>query len=207
VARFLDDPGKQALAAAIQVVEGCSSAELVICVRLRSGRYLHASLLAAMVGAFAMLAFLLYTEAAFDLFWFLVDPVLAALLCGVLTRQLPDIERALIGSRIRRTRVREAAQATFFAKGIRHTRAKTGILVYVSILERQIEVVCDTGINRAMASVPGWKTKLSEIEAIVRTGGNAKKLATALESMGPVLATQLPCDPDDINELPDEVDD
>lgn len=153
-----------------------------------------------------MLTFLLFTEAAFDLVWFLVDPLVAALVCGLVTRQFPDVERVLIGAGNRRNRVREAAQATFFTKGIRHTRAKTGLLAYVSILERRIEVVCDTGINRAMASVPEWKAKLSELAAIVEAGGNAKKLAAALESLGPVLATQLPVDPDDINELPDEVD-
>ena len=43
---FLTDESKAALAEAVRAVESCSSAELVVAVRPRSGSWLHADLMA-----------------------------------------------------------------------------------------------------------------------------------------------------------------
>ena len=51
---FLTPESKAALAQAARGVEACSSAELVVAVRPRTGSYLHADLLAGIVAGIAV---------------------------------------------------------------------------------------------------------------------------------------------------------
>ncbi len=206
MAKFLDDDGKKALTSAIKSIEGVSSAEVVVSVRVRSGSYLHTALLAAMFAAFAILAVLLYAEAAFDLHWFLLDPAFAAIFVGLVCHNLAPLQRLLTPASFRRKRVYEAAKAAFYTKGIRLTRARTGVLVYISIVERELAIICDAAVSRAMVDHPAWKAGLRTLHNEMNRGADAKKIASTLETLGPLLGEKLPRDEDDINELPDDID-
>ena len=60
--------------------------------------------------------------------------------------------------------MRTAARAAFVDQGISRTRGRTGILVFVSLFEREVEVVADVGVDpvllgedwtRAVAALTG----------------------------------------------------
>ena len=201
---FLTEAAKQALSDAVRDVESRCSAELVVAVRARSGFYLHADLIAGILAALAGLLGLLFSPWPFDLVWFVVDPLLAGALAAFLASRLPAVRRALTFQRVRRRQVETAARSTFVEKGVHATTGRTGILLYVSLLEQEAAVVHDLGIE-TLATTEGWRLAVEEIEEAVRRGEDGVALAALVRALGDVLAPALVRDADDVDELSNEV--
>ena len=105
----------------------------------------------------------------------------------------------------RAARVQVGAQAAFFARGVRRTRQRVGILVYISLLERSAEVLADDGVIAEVPAEP-WAEAVAAIVRQVGAGADGAAVAKAIEGLAPVLEGCLPRAEDDVNELPDEVD-
>ena len=201
---FLTPESKAALAEAARGVEACSSAELVVAVRPRTGSYLHADLLAGIVAGVASTIVLLVAERTFAPLWFVVDPLVIGVVAAVVASHSALWRRALTPSGRRRRRVEEAARATFVERRVHSTTGRTGVLLYVSVLEREAALVVDLGVE-ALAATDGWRRAVAELETAVRGGADGNAVALRLRALGDLLAPVLPCGPDDVNELPDEV--
>jgi putative membrane protein len=146
----------------------------------------------------------LFSTVPFSVTAIFVDPLLAGVLGGIATTVIRPAYRTLTPRRLRRQAVRLAAQATFYEKGIRHTRGRTGMLLYVSLVERMAEVVLDTAVREAVEDLgEDWTRRIDAIDDALRQGGVAT--AEALAELGPLLHAALPRAEDDENELPDEV--
>lgn len=201
---FLTDAAKKALSDAVRDVESRCSAELVVAVRARSGSYLHADLIAGILVALAVLAGLLFSPWPFALAWFVLDPLLAGILGGLLASRLPAVRRALTFQQVRRRQVETAARATFVEKGVHATTGRTGVLVYISLLEHEAAVIYDLGVE-TLATTDGWRLVVEEIEEAVRRGEDGVALATLVRALGDVLAPELVRSADDVDELANEV--
>jgi putative membrane protein len=202
---FLTDETKKALTGAVQAVEASSSAELVISVRPSSGYHLHADLLAGLAAAFAALAVLLYSPWTFGLAWFIVDPLVAAALGALVSSRSPALRRLLTPPSVRRRQVETAARAMFVEKRIHRTTGRTGILLYVSLLERDAAVVVDLGVETAAATA-GWREAVAGIETAVRRGEDGAAVARRVEALAAVLSPVLVRSVEDVDELANEVD-
>ena len=203
--RFLGDAATTGLRDAISALEARSSAELVVSVRARSAAYLHTHILIGVLAGLGTLAFLLFSRYPFALHWFLVDPVLIGGLVALAASRLPPIRRALTPAPMREARVRIAASALFFDKGVHHTRERTGILLYVSLLERRALLIADAAVEREVPRRE-WRAAAAAIDRVVASGGDGVELARALGPLGDLLARHLPRNAGDVNELADEVD-
>jgi putative membrane protein len=201
---FLTDESRKALAEAVHAVEASSSAELVVAVRARSGSYLAAALLAGIVAGYGTLAFLLFSPWEFGLVWFLVDPVLAGALAVLAALRIPALTRLLSRRATRLRHVTTAAQATFVEKGMDRTTGRTGILLYISLLEREAEVVVDAGVE-ALAATDVWRQATGAIAEAVRRGADGIEVAGKIRALAGILASALERRADDVNELPNEV--
>lgn len=201
---FLSDPAKRALTDAVRDVETVTSAELVVAVRARSGSYLHADLTAGILAGIAVLAVLLFSRWEFGLIWFVLDPLLAGLLAGLIGSRLPGVRRALTGPADRRRQVETAARSLFVEKRIHGTSGRTGILLYVSVLEREAAVVADVGLD-TLAAGAAWKEIVGGIERAVREGEDGLQVAQRMRGLGAILGPALPCGHDDVDELVNEV--
>ena len=201
---FLAHGADQELTRAIEAVEKASCAEIVIAVRRRSARWLHAHVIVGALAAFAALGFMLYDAHVFALASIWIDPFVAGALAGAIVQALPAVQRAMTGERAKRKAVHRAALCAFHERGVRRTRARTGVLVYISLLERMAEVVPDDGVL-AEAPADAWRDAVARIDRSVRLGG--KQTAEAIAALADVLGPCLPAADDDINELPDAIDD
>ena len=198
---FLSPAGEQQLDEAITAGEAQSRAELVVVVRPESDDYLGNDMIVASGVALATLAFQLYSSFEFALHWMLIHPPLFGVISISLLRLVPGL-RAMF---VRETRLREAAEtaaaACFHRKGIRHTRERTGILIYVSLFEQTVVVLPDSGISQAVpANV--WRDAVAPIEAVLHDEGDAGVLAARLRVLADVLARWCERRGDDIDELP-----
>jgi len=201
---FLTPDSKKALADAVRAVEAGCSAELVVAVRPWTGSYLHANLIAGILAATATLAVLLWSHWTFSLPWFVIDPLVVGALAGLLVSRTTFTRRALTSARERRARVETAARATFVERRIHGTSGRTGILLYVSALEREAAFVVDLGVE-ALAATDGWKEAVRGIERAVRDGADGTVVAERLRGLGALLSPALVRGADDVDELPNEV--
>lgn len=197
-AKFLDDAARHAFKQAIEAIESASAVEVVVAVRHRSARYLHANLVVGAVVAFVGLVAMLFSSHEFALTSILVDPFAVGLAAGGLVEQVAPLKRLLTPRGWRRREVLRAARATFVERGVHYTTGRSGVLVYVSWLEQEIVLVPDGGIRVDLAPA------MAELTATIPRGGAA--VAACLAALAPTLAADLPHRDDDINELPDAID-
>ena len=203
--RFLSDEVKEAFTASIKDVESRSSAEIVVAVRARSATYRHVELVVGVIATFAALAYMLYAEHEFSIPSLLVDPFIAGLVAGLITTQIDPLRRLLTPPRMRSESVRIAAQATFYANGVRMTSERTGILIYLSLLERIVEVIPDSGVLEALDD-DEWETACEAVSAALVDVASGPAVADAIARLGDILEPALPRSQFDVNELADEVD-
>ena len=201
---FLDAQGRQALSDAVRAVEARSAAEVVVLVRERSGPYLHASVLAGAIAAYVALWFQLFSPWEYSLLLIQLAPAVAGTAIGLLTSVLPDLQRLLTPGHIRESYVRTKARAAFHDHGVADTRGRTGILVYVSRLEREAEVLADRGVRDAVEA-QAWEEAARAIRSAAgRRRPDAAALAITIASLGDLLQPVLPRQAGDVNELADE---
>ena len=200
--KFLTEAGERALERAVSAIEAVSAAEIVIAIRPRARHALMQHAVVGLVAAIAMLAFTLYSPIDFSLWQILVLPIFAGLLGALLVEAVPPLYRFVEPPWLRYEHVREAAYAAFVEKGVHRTRERTGILVYIALRERMVEIVGDVAVNdkvgiEVLAAMSGT------LEANVKRGAEA--FAKALEGFAPQLAKALPVRADDTDELSNSV--
>jgi putative membrane protein len=189
----------------VRTVEERSAAEVVILVRERSGPYLHASVLAGAIAAYLTLWFQLFSPFDYSLLLIQIAPALVGVAMGLATTVLPDLQRWLTPPSMRERYLQTAARAAFHDNGIGDTRGRTGILVYISRLERDTEVLADRGVRDAV-DVEAWDRTIQAIRSSARVRDpDAAAVASAIAALGDVLQPVLPRSEHDVNELPDEI--
>lgn len=199
---FLDSDARAALTRAIADFEAKTAAELVISVRPRSSPYLHLNIELGLLGGTLCLAYLLYGEPAFDLHWFLLLPLALGLFCGV-AGSTPALQRLLVRPDRRRAAVLLAARAAFVERGVAETRGRTGLLLYISVAERELVLIPDTGLLRALPEAPLAEAR--ERLRVALASGRAVALIPAILGLGDLCGECLPRAQDDLDELPNEV--
>lgn len=200
---FLDASARAAFERAISAVETTSAVEVVIAVRRRAAAYRHANLVIGGAAAFAALAVMLFGDHVFALTSILVDPFVVGGIAGGVVELLPGVKRALSPAAMRHAAVLRAARATFVERGVHNTRDRSGLLVYISWLEREVVLIADSGLEQAM-SAHARDAAQQALTAAMARGGAA--VARELELLAPALCAALPCRTDDVNELPDAID-
>jgi uncharacterized membrane protein len=96
------------------------------------------------------------------------------------------------------------AIAVFERLGMPRTALRNGVLVYVAVEDRKLAVIGDAGVHALVG--PGYWDRLRDtVVDHFRAGRRRDGLVTAVQEIGAVLSRHFPRDPDDRNELPDDV--
>ena len=196
-----DSAAQKAFTDCVKQIEKTSDAELVLAIRGRSGSYRHADFLFGALLSFLGLIFLLYSPYYFQPVWVLIDVVLLFVLGELLSSRVNAIRRLFTSSKTRADFVRTQAAAMFYEAGIGNTRSETGILIYVSLLERRLELLADRGVLKAVPSLE-WNEQLFELHEAGRLA-DARLLLRAITNLSALLAKHLPASGDNPNELSD----
>ncbi len=114
------------------------------------------------------------------------------------------LRMALTPKATKTRRVRRRAVMLFRSAVEARTRAKTGILLYLSLDEHRAEIVADASIAAKVAPEI-WGDAMAALIAGVRDGRPGDGMARAVDQVGAVLAEHFPRSADDSNELPDRV--
>jgi len=201
---FTDKAAKAEVAAAIRDIETATSAEVVVAVRPTSGHYRHTDYAVGFALSFVALLVFLFDSHEFSIDWMPVDTLAAFALGAATSSFLPPLRRLLTSRKLIRKNVATAARATFVDLGIARTAGRSGILVFVSMFERRVEIVSDIGIDVAVLG-PAFADAVHALGGSLSGSQRFPRFVQALRSLGPILAQALPRRTDDVNELPDEL--
>jgi putative membrane protein len=116
----------------------------------------------------------------------------------------PAIRYRIVPPGIAAEATRKAAEGLFLAHGVHQTEARTGILIYVALAERRVEIVADAGINVKVEQA-AWDELAREIVVAARAKALVDGIIAAVRRAGLLLAAHFPRRPADRNELPDRV--
>jgi putative membrane protein len=105
---------------------------------------------------------------------------------------------------IKHARVRARATDLFRVGAESRTRAKTAVLIYLSMREHRAEIVADSAISAKVAPEK-WGDAMVAMIADVRAGEPGKGMAEAVRQVGILIAEHFPRSEDDRNELPDRL--
>ncbi len=199
---FLTEAGQRAIEDAVEAIEAQSAAEIVIAIRPRARHSLIQHAVVGVVAAIAMLAFTLYSPVEFALWHILVLPIFAGLLGALLVEAVPPLYRFVEPPWLRYEHVREAAYAAFVERGVHATRDRTGVLIYVALRERMVEIVGDLAVVKNVG-IEVLAAMSGTLEAYVAKGSQA--FAKALADQAPEFAKTLPRRADDVDELANSV--
>jgi putative membrane protein len=191
----------KSLTDAIARVEEGTSAEVVVVVEPRSGSYWDVDLAAGAGVALAALTALMYSPWVHTELVTLVDVVVFFALGAWLSSAVPAIRRALTRSARRSLQVRDASAASFYLEKVWTTTGRTGILVYLSLLERELVVLADRGVTSAVPE-GAWNDCLATLRSVPAAADPPQALLAALEETGRALAAALPPGADNPDELP-----
>jgi len=211
---FLGVDGGKRVADAVARCESRTSAEVLCVVASESARYDGAR---AFVGlAFAMCG-LAVADAAWGATsgsgaWPVVVPIAAQAL-GVaagfalgefVAARASGVKRHFVSAREMDDEVARGAAAAFVRARVATTKARSGVLVYVSLLERRVVVLLDEAARAA--SRDGFAAALcATAVAGLKRGDRADVLVSLIDAVADELAPNLPPLPRAADELPNQV--
>jgi putative membrane protein len=96
-----------------------------------------------------------------------------------------------VPKRVKQAHARQLAHREFAARILANAAHRNGVLFFVSLGERYVEVIADRGIH---AEVPAgtWERIVADFVAAVRAGRLADGFVAAAEACGAVLETHFP---------------
>jgi putative membrane protein len=197
---------------AVQAAERRTKAEIVPMIVTRSGLYREVRHWVGLGLALLALTILLTIEShwlpwgwhASNAAWLLLL-TLVAYGCGVWLGTLWPVIRLCTSAERMRHKVKLRAERAFSQHAVSHTRARTGVLIMLSILERQIYVLPDRSLD-GLASTDQWAEVVQAAVKQLQGGDIVSGLGQGIKRCGVLLADICPGRPDDNpNELPDEL--
>lgn len=194
---------KQALVARIREIESQTSGELVTVIAQSSDNYLYiptlwAALLALLLpGLVSLLALPLESDLVYLL------QVSLFLLLAITFRWQP-LRRRIVPRATQHQRASRHAHELFFIEGLHLTKERTGVMIFVSLAERYVEIIADRGISDKVDPAV-WRDIVETFIKDVRRNDIAQGYMTAIDRCGTLLQEQFPGQADDHNELPDHL--
>ena len=160
----------------------------------------RAALACALVGSAALALWL-----PWDRPWLLVLLQLALGALGYATALLlHDFRRVFVDEDRARAVAEEQAFQEFHRYGLHHTAGRTGVLLFVSLLERRAIVLADEGID-ARATSETWAHANQQVLDGIRRGSLCAGLQAGIQGVGEVLARHFPIGEGNRNEITDRV--
>ena len=193
---------KARITAAIHVAEKNTSGEFVAVVARASDHYVLLPLLwSAMVALLFPGACLL---AGTSMRWVHLYQIqlLIFIVLAIVLLSVPGLHLKLIPRRVKHAHASRLAQAQFYGLGVQLTAHHSGVLFFVSLAERYVEIVADKGIHEKLGEAH-WQGIIDKFVTQVSHGRVVDGFVDAIGACGAAMAEHYPPDPSDTSELSD----
>ncbi len=140
--------------------------------------------------------------------WVYLAAQAAAIVVAHLLARIDAVRRLLLSQALVQTRVAERARHAFAAHGLARTQQRTGILIFVALLEHRVVVLADEGIHSKLDAGENWQNVVDLAIEGLRSGRSADAvngLEAAIRRCGEILARHVPAQGRNPDELPNRV--
>jgi putative membrane protein len=208
--RFFSQADLDAILAAVREAEARTSGEIVPYVVERSDEYQNAiwkgAALGALLGPMVALAIYRWSNVwgiPIGVWIALPAPVGGGI--GYLLSLLDPVRRWMAGDETLDLRARRRAAAAFLEQEVFQTRHRTGILLFVSLFERRVVLLADSGIHQKVEE-GAWDAITRRLAAGIRSGRPGPAMIEAIRACGELLERHgVERQADDQDELPNEL--
>lgn len=201
---FFSGEQKEKIRQAVQAAEASTGGEIAVVLVDESDRYREG----ALAGALSFSAFTaLVLAIAFHhvTIWFYI-PVTVVLLFPFLylVQKFPHIKLAFLHNRRVEEAVKKRAVYAFYQKGVHKTEEQTGILIFISLLERKVWILGDKGIHGKIRT-DFWRSLTRELAAGIKEDRTFDALCGVIARCGEELTRHFPGKTGRKNQLDDGV--
>ncbi len=214
----LDEESLNKITKKVQEAEAKTTGEIVIVSTHQSSTYSFWELLAAVILS-AIVFFILvpfsdklalwlnnnswqYAAWYIPAFYGLISFSIIAL--GFYFANIPVIDRLIIPKVIQHRFVTSGALKSFTKSNVYCTKEHSGILLYISYLERQVRIVADTGISEKI-NQDLWNIIADGLAEGIGKGNTENAIIDSIEKCGELLAEHFPAHKENPDELPDRM--
>ena len=213
----LKDEDFEAIKKSVQEAEKHTTGEIAVAIAPESSNYSFWELFAANCAALIILAVMIpFTDKISALYnmiywqnqpsWivplFYVVSAFAAIFIFFYLTNIPAIDKIIIPRSVKKICVTNRAFRYFTESGVYNTKEHSGVLIYISYMEKQVRIVADTGIS-AKISQDLWNLLADELAENIKKGNITEGLTTIIEKCGQLLSEKFPASEDNPNELKD----
>ena len=201
---FFTSQEKEEISRAIKSLETRTSGEVAVILVDQSDPYPEGEFLGGiLIGG--LLAFMVALWFFHGQIWFLIPlHFIFFLPLYLLFQKIPVLKTPFLGARRKEAAVRRRALQAFYEKGLYKTHLNTGVLFFLSLLERKVWVLADKGIYEKIKQ-DTLNQFAGQVSGGVRDRQAGQALVQAVQGVGDLLAEHFPVTPGDRDELPDEV--
>lgn len=195
---------KARITAAIQSAEKSTSGEFVAVVAHASDHYVFVPLLWAAVAALLLPGVWLVLDVSIHWVHLYQMQLLTFIVLAALLLFVPGLHVRLVPARVKHARASRLAKAQFYVQGVHVTQHHSGVLFFVSLAERYVEIVADKGIHEKLGEAH-WKGIIDVFVGDVRRGRVVDGFVAAIGACGKAMAEHFPPDPGKPDELSDSL--
>jgi len=129
---------------------------------------------------------------------------LPGMITGYALAFIPFLKRLFTTKHEMNEEVHQRAIEVYFENKVSMTRDRTGIMIFVSLLERKVEVLADCGINNKVEK-NYWDELVSSLLLKIASGKLVDGMVSSIESCGKSLEESFPIKSDDTNEIANDL--
>jgi putative membrane protein len=206
--KYVDGDGIETIRAAVVAAEKKTAGEIVPMIVRRSTHLRHVPWLVFLFFLAVFSALLPYvSEYLWQVIPYWALEIAAVVASGLLAGALSGLDlvrRLCTPSADLDSSVLMRAQLEFYESDLRMTKGKTGILIFVSLLEHEAVVLADEGISKQLPPET-WQEVIDLLLDGVRRRDFAGGMGAAIHKCGSLLAERFPRATDDRDELPNKL--
>jgi putative membrane protein len=201
---FFSSKEKEIIRKAVEDAESMTSGEIAVVLVDESDPYREGALIGAF--SFSSIASLILSIVfGHETIWFFVPLTVLLVFPGLYLFQLaPHMKLAFVSSKRVVQAVKERAVYAFFQKGIYKTRERTGVLIFISLLERRVWIIGDENIHRK-SQIDFWRSLVKELTAGIKNNRTLESLCSVIEKCGAELERHFPQKAHKDNQLGDDI--
>jgi putative membrane protein len=204
IRKFLTAAERLAIETRVKSAESGASGEIVVMAVPASNHY-HAANLAGSGTCALILAIVVMLLLRSENMWLFL-PIFAFLFVGAyeLFKRILWLNRPFVDRREMAEAVEEASVRAFFHSKVHETRHRAGILIYISLFERSVRVLADTGID-SKAGPQAWQEIVALVTKGIERGAQGEAIIEAVDRCAELLLRHFPGREKGVNELGDAV--
>lgn len=200
---FTEDEEKR-ITETIKRVEGKTIGEVAVMVVDSSDQYPEAEILASIF--ISSLVSLILSTAFFhhDLWIFISFCIILFFISMFFVKKNPILKSFFIDPKRAEYCVYERAVKGFYEKRLYKTRMHTGVLIFISLLEKKVWILADEGIYKKIKQET-LNEYVKKIAEGIKNNAACEALCYSIEGIGKILSEHFPYQLGDLNELTDKV--